>query len=371
MTPVSYVAQYVNTPRLGPLARALLARPWGRGEARRVAVIYEPGGIAFAQVFPFILYAAELERAHDVQLRFFSTKALDRLDVSAFDTVFLQMWFTREEAEFETVFEKLARGRTPVAAFLDSFAHNDLRLASLLHDHVRFYLKKSVFRDMSQYRQPTVGHTNLTDYYSRAYGIEDDIVHWSVPDGFTDRLRLCPNFFTAPHLYRLFLEQDIDALLTRPRRTDLHSRLGARGTPWYTAMRRRAIATVAELQNVCVVSEGKVSLRAFNAELKNAKMCFSPFGYGELCWRDIEAMAFGAVLLKPSMDHLKTLPELYEPNVTYVPLAWDFSDLAEKVAWVQDNPQAASAMARTAFERIRDYLQTKQFVGDMGFLFAE
>jgi hypothetical protein len=136
-------------------------------------------------------------------------------------------------------------------------------------------------------------------------------------------------------------------------------------------MRRDAIAAVADLRDVRVISEGKVSLKAFNAELQNARMCFSPFGYGELCWRDIEAMAFGSVLLKPSMDHLKTWPELYEPNVTYVPLAWDFSDLAEKVAWVKDNPETASLIARTAFERIRDYLQTKQFVGDMGFLFAE
>jgi hypothetical protein len=371
MSRVAGIAEYANHPRLGPLARAVLARPWSRRPARRIAVIYEPGEIAYAQVFPFVRHAEALERAHDVQLRFFSANKLDRLDFAAFDAVLLQLWFTRDAGVFETVFDRAERGGATVTAFLDSFAHNDLRLAPRLEGHIRYYLKKSLFRDPDQYRQPTLGHTNLTDYYSRAYGIEDEMVQWEVPAGFTDMLRLSPNFFTAPHLYRHFLEQDIDVLLARPRETDVHARLGARGSPWYTAMRAHAKAAVAQLQDLRVVSEGKVSLKAFNAELKSARMCFSPFGYGELCWRDVEAMAFGSVLLKPAMDHLRTHPEIYEPFVTYVPLAWDFSDLAEKVAWVRDTPEAASAIARTAFTRIERYLRTDQFVGDMHFLFAE
>ncbi|WP_425093902.1 glycosyltransferase [Tropicimonas sp. S265A] len=366
-----YIARLVDHRQVGTLARAVLARPWRPGSARRIAVIHEPGRIAFSQIYPFILHAADLERAHDVQLRFFSANALDGLDFSSFDEVLLQLWYTRDPAEFDQVFEKAARGSAQITAFLDSFAHNDLRFASLLNGQIRYYLKKSLFRDLGQYGQTTLGHTNLTDYYSRAYGIEDEQVRWDIPDGFLDTLRLSPNFFTAPHLYRLFLDQDIDALLAGPRETDVHSRLGAKGTPWYTAMREHAMAAVADLRGVSVISEGKVGLKQFNAELQTSKMCFSPFGFGELCWRDIEAIAFGAVLLKPSMDHLRTLPELYEPDVTYVPLAWDFSDLAEKVAWVKDNPEAASTIARTAFDRVRSYLQTRQFVRDMGYLFAE
>lgn len=371
MNVVPSLARFVDDRLFSGVARAVLARPWRSGSAQRVAVIYEPGAIAFSQIFPFILHAKEMEAAHGIQLRFFSATTLDRLDFSAFDQVLLQLWFTRSPAEFEQTFEKAAKGSAQITAFLDSFAHNDLRLASLLDGEIRFYFKKSLFRDVSQYTQPTRGHTNLTDYYSRAYGIKDDTVQWEVPKGFETKLRLSPNFFTAPHLYRLFLDQDVNALLAAPRQTDVHARLGARGTPWYTAMREHAMAAVRDLQGVRVVSEGKVSLKAFNLELQAAKMCFSPFGFGELCWRDIEAMAFGSVLLKPSMDHLRTLPELYEPNVTYVPLAWDFSDLAEKVAWIKDNPEAASAIARTAFERVQTYLRTRRFVDDMGELFAE
>ena len=69
--------------------------------------------------------------------------------------------------------------------------------------------------------------------------------------------------------------------------------------------------------------------RRFLAELRAAKLCFSPFGYGEICWRDIEAIACGAVLVKPDMAHLITRPDLYEDGVTYVACRWDYADLAE------------------------------------------
>ncbi len=371
MSFIANVARFADNRLLGPAARRMLAKSFKSGPAERYAVLYEPNRISFSQVYPFVLYADEFERRYGIQLRFFSVDTLAELDFSAADQLLVQLWFTHDPAVFEQVFEKAAHGGAEITAFLDSFAHNDLRLASLLNKRIRYYLKKSLFRDRTQYSQSTIGHTNLTDYYSRAYGLQDEAFHWPIPDGFVDKLRLSPNFFTAPRLYKLFLDQDIDTVLARPRETDVHSRLGTRGTPWYSAMRAHAIAAVSDLADVRVISEGKVTLRQFNAELLNSKACFSPFGFGELCWRDIEAMAFGSVLLKPSMDHLETLPDLYESHVTYIPLAWDFSDLAEKVDWVRSNPDSATTIARTAFMRVRNYLRTGRFVDDMKFLFKQ
>ncbi|WP_372922630.1 hypothetical protein [Roseovarius sp.] len=63
-------------------------------------------------------------------------------------------------------------------AFLDSFAHNDLRLDPILDAHIDFYLKKSLFRYRDRYHARTLGHTNLTDFYSRAHGIADTETQW-------------------------------------------------------------------------------------------------------------------------------------------------------------------------------------------------
>ena len=42
--------------------------------------------------------------------------------------------------------------------------------------------------------------------------------------------------------------------------------------------------------------------------MRQSKIVVSPFGFGEMCHRDFEAWGCGAVLLKPRVDHLRTLP---------------------------------------------------------------
>ncbi len=105
------------------------------------------------------------------------------------------------------------------------------------------------------------------------------------------------------------------------------------------------------------------------AEMGRSKICASPFGYGELCWRDVEAFLAGAVLLKPDMSHLDTLPDLYRPWETYAPIAWDFSDLAEVVDRLLSDEALRSRIALAAFEETKRYLSEKRFVQDIRFVF--
>ena len=60
-------------------------------------------------------------------------------------------------------------------------------------------------------------------------------------------------------------------------------------------------------------------------------MCISPYGWGEVCYRDFEIVISGALLIKPSMDHLSTFPDVYIPHETYIPVSWELNDLAETV----------------------------------------
>jgi hypothetical protein len=64
----------------------------------------------------------------------------------------------------------------------------------------------------------------------------------------------------------------------------------------------------------------------------------------------------GALLLKPDMSHLKTWPDYYEPYVTYVPYAWNFSDLEEKVIDILENVNKYEEIARNGQQRFLDSL---------------
>ena len=79
----------------------------------------------------------------------------------------------------------------------------------------------------------------------------------------------------------------------------------------------------------------KISREEYLEELKHSKSIASPFGWGECCLRDFEAFYNRAILLKPSMEHCVTYPDLYKPFETYIPINWDFSDFENIIKEVQ------------------------------------
>lgn len=57
--------------------------------------------------------------------------------------------------------------------------------------------------------------------------------------------------------------------------------------------------------------------------LGSCQAVLSPFGLGEMCIRDFEAAWVGRALLKPSVEHLVTFPQILAPAGTYHPLSWN------------------------------------------------
>ena len=70
-------------------------------------------------------------------------------------------------------------------------------------------------------------------------------------------------------------------------------------------------------------SLGIVPKKEYRANILESKFVISPFGWGEICYRDYEAFMAGAALIKPDMSHLETWPNLYIPDETYFPISWD------------------------------------------------
>ena len=71
--------------------------------------------------------------------------------------------------------------------------------------------------------------------------------------------------------------------------------------------------------------------------LMNSKISFSPFGMGEICFRDFECMQYGTIMIKPNHDLVKTIPDIYEAGQTYIDVKYDWSDLEEKIDYILSN----------------------------------
>ena len=81
----------------------------------------------------------------------------------------------------------------------------------------------------------------------------------------------------------------------------------------------------------------KLPYQEYIQTLYNSKVAISPFGMGELCFRDFECMQFGTIIIKPSMSMVNTIPNIYESNDTYLSVMYDWSNLNETVDYVLSN----------------------------------
>ncbi len=355
------------------LHRALMDRTsllWSFSKSktkRRLLFISERDPICHTQWFPYFFHRDELAKRHGIELR--------ELPLARFndgqhpyhgpvDAVCFQTWFDVSPQAMKEQVEKV-RHTWPEAriAYFDWFAPTDLRYAEVLNGEINAYVKKQALRDFSQYSKPTLGDTNLTDYYARRFQLDLPETQFSVPDGFRDKLLLATHFAFSDHMLPYFMSE----LPKQDHRSiDLHARIAVKGTEWYTKMRQEALDKVTNLEHkLKVVCRGRVNRDEYFKELFDSKLCFSPFGYGEVCWRDFEAMFTGSLLLKPDMSHLDCYPEVFVPNETYVPLAWDLSDFDEKVDYYLSHPAERETITRRAFELLNGYFHQQRFLEDM------
>lgn len=120
------------------------------------------------------------------------------------------------------------------------------------------------------------------------------------------------------------------------------------------------------LGSLVLSSSERLGYDDYLAELKRSRIVLSPFGWGELCIRDFETIAAGALLFKPSMAHVETDPDLFRAGETYVPLAWDLSDLEEKLDTYLTNPEKARRIIRLGRRAFRAYFDEGRFVKRIG-----
>jgi len=206
---------------------------------------------------------------------------------------------------------------------------------------VDLYLKSQLLRDRSGYLQPLYGHRLYTDYYHRRHGVEDDIPEWStpVPDPASlEKLRLSWNSGLAdyslfgPYRMALYMRLPVRGLLRFPapiavpggsRPHPVASRFATQYTRNTVGWQRQRI----HQKLTGHAQTGKISRRLYFSELSKSKVVVSPFGFGEINYKDYEAILNGALLLKPDMSHLTTWPDLFEAGETMLTHSWDLNDL--------------------------------------------
>ncbi len=343
-------------PVAAGVGQAILARPFPANARCRILLVYWDHELAYTQFYAFLRYGARFA-ARGMHFRAIPYAKLDPANLPEYlDAVFLQSSYTPAAGELETLLHMIRQERPATnISYFDWFAPTDIRFAGRVAPFADHYVKKSLLRDRKSYGIPTKSHTNLTEYYGARMGIETPLRDWQVPPDIIDKLDLSPSFSTGPGIIRQFEHDSLPAMQERP--IDLHARIAVGGTSWYSAMRQEAKDALAKFTDLNLASEGRIAKSAFLTELRRSKLCFSPFGYGEVCWRDFEAIACGAVVIKPDMSHIDASPDIYRPSETYIPVRWDLADLESKVRDALRDPAGLRRIAEAAYAVVRDHLR--------------
>ncbi len=250
--------------------------------------------------------------------------------------------------------------------------------------HVDLFYTKALFRDRGLYGRQLYGKELYSDFFHEKYGVTDPDAReravetrpeqlaklrlsWNIGAGqyprrqLRQRIGVAVSRIFSPRMAKwLYMKDDFtpESALGRNRGIHpVHARIGLISRPSISYQRQLILERIAG--NPLFLT-GAVSQKQFNRETADSRIVLSPFGWGELCLRDFETVRSGALLLKPDMSHLETWPDIFVPDVTYVPFDWDSSNLVDKAAYWMEHEDERHRIAKSAAEKYRSDLDSVQ-----------
>ena len=102
------------------------------------------------------------------------------------------------------------------------------------------------------------------------------------------------------------------------------------------------------LENEFNLPTHRLNHRAYLEQLKNSKISIGAFGWGEICYREFEAIKMGAAIIFPNVDYLETWPNIYQDNFSYISYELDFSNLIQKIDLVLNNKNLRESLVENS-----------------------
>lgn len=240
--------------------------------------------------------------------------------------------------------------------------------------YVDVFAKKQLLKDTSYYTLQN-GDNDLRIWLNSLQRTKPTLFE-PCPVEHLHKLRVAWNLGTVDYRYypKRFnkLSNFLSYKLYYPRITKVEAErdldLGFRGSIKYddgsmiSHQRNVVLKILKELNLKVVAGQGRVHKLQYLKELSRSKVSISPFGFGEICYRDFEIFNAGSLLIKPSMEHISTYPDVYLPNKTYIPVSWDLSDLEEKLKESLSNYSTVKHIATSGQENFLKIINDPEFL---------
>ncbi|WP_129714878.1 glycosyltransferase family 1 protein [Pedobacter sp. SYP-B3415] len=314
----------------------------------------------------------KLMTAHDVQVEFFNSHldpALDQADYLLIHSRYFKSWQhlqTRNAENEERLLRYLEGMRSKVGRLIWFDAADSSGSADLgLFPFVDLILKKQLLKDRSYYTGP--GSRRDLRIWLNKPGAQPATPFQPCTPTDLPRLRLAWNLGLNDYRYyayktsrlsnvlsrRLYPDKVVPVFKTRIHDLAFRGTLHADSSVNQISAQRNTLLQLLGTLGRNVVTGKYVGKAAYLRELRNSKVSISPYGWGEICYRDFETFLAGSLLIKPDMGHLETFPDLFIANQTYLPVSWNLTNLPELIDCVLDNYNEYRHIAHDAQDHYR------------------
>jgi len=360
-------------------------------------------GFSHGSMYPFNHYAEQLKARFDMHTtEIVSDDLKEKIEaIKNFDgelIMFSVPWDFGTEGVLDFVMEASRLKKQAKLVLFDYLDGNESRFWSVM-PHVDLYLKQYLHRDMDKYQNRYLGASEFIQFQVESGRVENSIQSevWTnlfqsqLDRTYYPKVMLGWNFGLWQRMIHLaegnaakvlwakdrldkrmvtLAKQGVDYLMQKSTGEKKPIDVFCRATlykGWTRAHRKEVIETLNQLPTHyrVISSIEKVGFSEYYREMARSKIFVSPSGWCEYTPKDYEAMYFGALLIKPSVEHIDTHPDICFPNETYVPVKWDLSDLKEKCQYYLEHSEERQRITENARRAYVEYFEQSVFLDKM------
>lgn len=333
-------------------------------------------------IYPFLAFKKNLNNEKIFFKIIFEISKLNHSDFILVDSKYHRNDWENNESKIYEDFTKMKKFSNKLIYF-DTTDSTGM-IQNEIFDYVDEYWKFQILKNKTDYQKKFYGGRIFSDYYYNKYNIKDkeEIFSKRVNEVNLNKIKLAWNFGLADYslgnkylfyLRKYFLNEYLYFFKKKEikkKKNDFFTYFNYEYSRDTISFQRKKIKSL-----IGGLFSGKVNYYKYHKLLENSKIVISPFGWGELAYRDFEAFYNNCLLLKPNMDHLLTWPNFFMRNETYLDFSWDLSDLTDKIESIKYEKNKYNEIAFNGYNNYNKFTSSIQagyyFVDRIKFLLNE
>jgi hypothetical protein len=251
--------------------------------------------------------------------------------------------------------------------------------------YIKKYAKNQLYSDITNYKKKFFRNRIYADYYQNEFNLEKNlnsdyeflqnkfenklILSWNIGVGnyfdSINRNNFDKNFCILKGSLFGFKKKDFNKSLRMnnqsQREIDIFfkSNLRLNSKKKSIFFQRYLVSKILNEKYGLTAIEKRINHRTYLKRLANSKVSVGSFGWGEICYREFEAISMGACVIFPDISYIKTWPNIYKNNENCLMYDFDLENLEEKINTVLTNEKLRIDLVKNSQNELQNVYKQK------------